>query len=166
METNHLLCDESPLVGIVGPLTTGNLFHNVFRAAELYGELLDLGFVVFCPHINVLGAMLVPRSEKMWLEWSRQFVRRCDAIVVLNGVSKGTPAEVSLAEENEIPVFREYQLEALVNHFEYTRRIYEEGRNIDFDIETLRVYETSVTMALSEEPPTTLDPTVFELKRE
>jgi hypothetical protein len=80
--------------------------RNVRYAEAVTVELLNEGFAVFCPHTNnrlMQGA--APRE--VFLEHDKEILRRCDAMYVLpdSENSKGTQAEIALAEKCAIQVF-------------------------------------------------------------
>lgn len=92
-------------VYIAGPYTKGNHNHNV-RSAILAGDrLLVEGHVPFVPHLCTLWDILHPHGWETWMEWTSTWLKECDALIRLPGASKGSDAEVEMAEELGMPVY-------------------------------------------------------------
>lgn len=105
-------------VYVAGPLTTGLTTHNVREATLAAAKLMDLGMVPFLPHTNVLAEMIAPRSEREWLEdFDFPWLRKCDAMLRLPGMSRGADEEEQVAKMHGIPVF--HTLEELVQAYDF-----------------------------------------------
>ena len=79
---------------------------NVRRAEEAALDVATHGGVPLCPHAmyrNYDGT----RTAAYWYEATEELLRRCDAILLLEGweESKGSVAEKKLAEQLGLPVF-------------------------------------------------------------
>lgn len=88
--------------------TAWDVAQNV-RAAEVAGlEVAKLGAMPLIPHANTAhfdGTM----TAEFWLAGTAELLRRCDALYVFDPErsrkSKGTQAEIVLAEQLQIPAF-------------------------------------------------------------
>ncbi len=77
-------------------------------------KLWKKGWAVICPHKNTAhfgGALNIPNS--VWLDGDLEILKRCDAIYMLKGWegSEGAKGELSLAENINIPVYYEGEVE-------------------------------------------------------
>ena len=95
-------------VYVAGPYTKGNVAANV-RRAILAGEALQrAGYSAFCPHLNHLIDFICPDiSWNEWLERDKEWLAVCDAMLRLDGESRGADAEREFANERGIPVYDE-----------------------------------------------------------
>lgn len=91
------------LLYVAGPYTgkTDNeVYENIQRARQRAKKYWELGYAVFCPHLNTaFFSGIVP--EEQFLEAGLLLLSKCDAIALpVNWeLSKGTVAEVAYAEE-------------------------------------------------------------------
>lgn len=100
-------------VYVAGPLTGSGLEHeNVRNAINVAHHVARMSidervqFVPFVPHLMAAQWGLMYREpEEFWLSMCFAWVARCDAMIVIAGVSPGTRKEVILARELGIPVF-------------------------------------------------------------
>lgn len=96
-----------PLVYISGPLTAGDVIGNVRRAIEVGDVLLNNGFAVLVPHLDILWSFLKPNSYSAWIEQDLVLLAHCDVVYRLNGFSYGSDIETMEANRLNIPVFME-----------------------------------------------------------
>ena len=99
------------LIYIAGPfraLTAWQIIKNIFRAACVALDAWKAGFSVHCPHLNN-GIFQGELPESVWLNGDKEVVKRCDALLLVEGweKSEGTKDEMRLAQEMDIPVFDE-----------------------------------------------------------
>jgi len=87
-------------------------FLNARRAIEAADKLSAAGYIPFVPHLDVLWHFVTPREERFWREWNKAWLRKCDAVVRLDGESEGADDEVEDALMLGLPVFE--GVEALV----------------------------------------------------
>lgn len=91
-------------VYIAGPHTAPDPIANTGRALAVFNELLDLGYMPFCPHLMTsLAHMVQPRDYETWMGWCFGWVAQCQVVLVL-GDSPGTRREIGLAQKLGIPV--------------------------------------------------------------
>jgi len=77
-------------------------------AIAVQAELLKAGWSVFCPHANSHFADVQHKlPPDFYYNMDLQFLRRCDAIVMLPGwiASKGATLERDLALERGLPIY-------------------------------------------------------------
>ncbi len=99
---NEKIYIAAPLLGAEGG---ESMLGNVHAAMLMAHELMDHGFVPFCPHLGVHLALVAPRPREDWLTWGLEWVKACAALYRMPGLSEGADAEVEEAERFEIPVF-------------------------------------------------------------
>lgn len=99
------------VIYICGPFTACTPWEiecNVRRAETLGLEVAKLGAMPLIPHANTRyfhGHM----TPEFWYEGTLELLKRCDALIVLNGwkSSRGARGEVDYAIEHSMPVFHE-----------------------------------------------------------
>lgn len=119
---------------IAGPISKGDLCHNVNQATDAFIRLAKAGLAPMCPHwsvyckeakrgVTVMGAGGLTRigtdrvfceatvdgcpgmTHADWLSIDLAWVQMSDCLLRLPGESKGADAEVEHARLCEIPVF-------------------------------------------------------------
>lgn len=98
------------VIYVAGPFRAENSWeieNNVRRAENLALEVWRGGMAAICPHTNTRfyqGAA----PDNVWLEGDLLIIKRCDAVLLVPGWegSSGTLAEIELAREHGIPVFK------------------------------------------------------------
>lgn len=101
------------MVYVAGPLTNGmeNIDEdyvegNIKEAIRIATWLVEKGFVPYLPHLTWYWHQRHPEiSYETWLDMCEEFIRRCDALYRIDGVSRGADHEVEFARKNNIPVF-------------------------------------------------------------
>lgn len=106
-------------VYVAGPYTKGDVAINVRNALEAANVLANLGFWPFVPHLSHFWHLVFPRPYDFWTGLDNVFLPHCDALLRLEGESKGSDAEVALAESLGIPVF--YDIDHLVEAYHRQR---------------------------------------------
>src|SRR3990167_8904370 len=100
------------VVFIAGPLSgisNGQEFEQGIQeqyvrvAVEAGIQLLQAGYAPFIPHLSWYIDPYTKYHE--WYEADLEFVRRCDLVLRLPGLSNGAHREVALADELGIPVY-------------------------------------------------------------
>lgn len=109
-------------VYICGPISKGDLAHNINQASRCFERLALAGMAPFCPHwscfsgeasrpyhlkqvIAVAAAQPTKLTHADWLRVDLAWVAVCDAVLRLPGESVGADAECGFAREKGIPVF-------------------------------------------------------------
>lgn len=85
-------------------------FHNIMMAVRAGGDVANAGAMPVVPHpMTDRLARYCARVEPFWYEGTAELLRRCDAVYVFNvehvETSKGTRAEVDLANSLGLPIF-------------------------------------------------------------
>jgi nucleoside 2-deoxyribosyltransferase len=100
------------LVYIAGPYRAKTVYEvseNIHRARQLGAKVAELGLQLFpvIPHTNTAFFDGL-REDAYWLEGTMEVMRRCDAVLLVDGwhESSGTIAETAEADRRGIPVFR------------------------------------------------------------
>ena len=94
------------LVYIACPYTLGDVAVNVKNASRVFEYLANNGVMPFNPILSHFQHMLYPRPYEWWLDWDLEFLPKCDAVVRIEGESKGADIETDYAENLGIPVHR------------------------------------------------------------
>ena len=68
--------------------------------------LLKAGFTPLVPHLTMLWDMVSPKPYEEWLDYDRELLARCDALLRVPGYSVGATRETRFAESLRIPVIR------------------------------------------------------------
>lgn len=118
-------------VYIAGPISKGDLAHNINQATEAFVKLAKAGLAPFCPQWSAFsgpvrkeptgvvwgeaGAQPNDLRHADWLAVDLEWVATADAVLRLPGESKGADQEVAEAKRLGIPVFED--INALVYHF-------------------------------------------------
>lgn len=92
-------------VGITGPYTEGDVAINVQRAMQAGSQLLTAGHFPYVPHLSHFLHMQTPQPREVWMLLSEIWLRECDAIVRIPGVSIGADREVKVAKGLGIPIY-------------------------------------------------------------
>jgi hypothetical protein len=103
-------------VYVAGPISKGDLQHNVDQAREASVRLIKAGYAVFTPQLSVfmggndmekngVGPMNAGISHRDWLEMDHSWVGISHAVLRLPGESVGADQEVSWALAEGIPVY-------------------------------------------------------------
>lgn len=99
--------DERPLVYIAAPYSKPDPVANTHKAIRTANELVDAGLVTpHVPHLTHVWHLVTPRPIDFWYEYDLALLRRCDAVLRIDGESTGADGEVAYAEKVGIPVFR------------------------------------------------------------
>lgn len=92
-------------VYLCSPYSLGDIAQNVKTAVDAADELLVQGYIPFVPHLTHFWQYLHPHNYDEWLEYDRNWLLVCDALLRLEGNSSGADREVNDAVENGIKVF-------------------------------------------------------------
>ena len=98
------------LVYIAGPYRNEKeceVFTNIMEARRVAIALWKGGFIPICPHLNTFFFNGIVKSPKVFIDGDLEIVRRCDAMVMLDGwqYSEGAFEENELAHELGMPIF-------------------------------------------------------------
>lgn len=94
-------------VYVAGPMnSSGRLMANVREACRIASILRREGFSVYLPHLNVLWELAEgSEPDHFWLDNDFAWIGRSDALLRLEGESKGGDLEVAYAKGKGIPVY-------------------------------------------------------------
>lgn len=113
-------------VYIAGPISKGDLFHNIKQAEVAFFRLLKTGFAPFCPHWScysngpvrqVDGSVTATATafggggcdHADWLGVDLEWVAASDIVLRLPGESRGADLETELADRLGIPVYHDVE---------------------------------------------------------
>ena len=104
---------EMKVVYVAGPYrapTEYGVLLNIQLAERLALKVWMAGAACICPHKNTAffgGAA----HDDVWLKGDLEIIRRCDAIICMEGWEKsvGASGEVALAKQLGIPVFERFE---------------------------------------------------------
>jgi len=102
-------------VYIAGPYTQGDIAVNVSNAMDAAEEVLKMGHTPFIPHLMHFQHMLHHRNYDEWLNYGVEWLKKCDVVLRLPGLSFGSDFEVNVAQNRDMPVF-----ESLVDFKRFT----------------------------------------------
>lgn len=98
------------VIYVAGPYRSDTEFglkQNIRNAEAVAIKAWQAGHVAFCPHKNTahFGGLC---PDEIWLAGGLEMLRRCDAMVLVQGWEKssGTLAEIKEAEKYNIPVYK------------------------------------------------------------
>jgi len=98
------------LIYIAAPYTS-DPENNTLKALEIAEQILAEGMIPFCPHLSHYWHLKYPHPWDTWLKIDVEILLRCDAVLRIQGESKGADLEVETAKLKWIPVF--YDIESL-----------------------------------------------------
>jgi hypothetical protein len=101
------------MVYVAGPLTNkmdntdeDYVSGNINEAIKVAHWLAEHGFVPYVPHLTWYWHKQYPDTPyELWLTMCKEFIRRCDALFRIDGISFGADREVEIAQSIGIPVF-------------------------------------------------------------
>lgn len=101
------MCKKRKMIYVASPYTIGNKTMNVRYQIDLFGYLLDLGFVPFLPLLSHFINIQNPQTYETWLKYDFEVIKRCNALLAckMNEESSGRDKEIIFAKEQGIPVF-------------------------------------------------------------
>jgi nucleoside 2-deoxyribosyltransferase len=96
---------------IASPYTIGSPEENVNRSLDAAEEVLRMGLVPFCPLLTHYWDLYKKHTYQEWLTYDLEWLKKCDAVLRLPGISAGADTEVKFAHALEKPVY--YSLQEL-----------------------------------------------------
>jgi len=92
---------------VAGPYTKGDQTVNVRNAIFAGNYCRLLGHIPFIPHLSMFWQILTPHDDvNFWYEYDMEWLKVCDAVLLIEGDSVGAEAEVAWAEANGLKVYR------------------------------------------------------------
>lgn len=100
---------RAPVIYVAGPYRAASpwLVEQNIRAAETWAlAVAAAGAIPLCPH-SMFRFFDKSLEDSFWLHGTAELLRRCDAIVMVNGWrdSKGSQAEHRIATTRTMPIF-------------------------------------------------------------
>ena len=103
-------------VYVAGPISIGDVRENIERGIRMGETLSVLGYAPFVPHYDLLWdkeSVAGTLNYEVYLERDFSFITTCQALLRLDGESKGADREVAWAHAVGVPVF--YTLPSLMD---------------------------------------------------
>ncbi len=100
---------------VAGPYTSGDVMTNIGEAIGEADNLLSYGFIPFVPHLTGFWHFLYPHTYNTWMGYDAEWLKECDAVLRIDGVSAGAELEIQMANDLHIPVF--YDEATLIQYF-------------------------------------------------
>ena len=100
-------------VYIAGPISKGDLQHNIDQSREAFFKLTKAGFAPFNPVLSVFAESNTPStgtttlSHKQWLQVDLSWVACAQVVLRLPGFSVGADQEVEFATTAGIPIYHD-----------------------------------------------------------
>jgi len=95
-------------VYLAGPLHgSGRTTENIHRVLKAAHRIRAAGMVPFIPHLFAFWDMVEPHEGDYWLSMDEAWLRKCDVLVRLTGVSPGSSKEEVWASEINLPIYYE-----------------------------------------------------------
>lgn len=89
---------------VSGPYTLGDQAANVRNAVLAGIEIMKWGHYPFIPHLSHFTHYLIPHAYEVWMQQDFAWLKVCNVLVRLPGLSSGADREVALAIEEGIVV--------------------------------------------------------------
>jgi hypothetical protein len=90
---------------VAGPYSTGDPIINTREAVKAAEELIKKGHIPFIPHLTMLWHLIAPHPTLFWYEYDFVWLRFCNAVLRLPGISEGADGEVKLAKHLCMPIY-------------------------------------------------------------
>lgn len=110
-------------VYVAGPISS-NVFQGVARGSAAGRQMFVDGLAPFVPHFDAFWH-LPEGNWQPYLEYDLEYVSVCDAVFRLWGTSKGADLESTIAEDMDIPVFRQRPTTHAMNGYDLL--VFDEG---------------------------------------
>lgn len=98
--------EPAPLIYIAAPYTQPDPVANTHGVIRIADALLAAGFTPLIPHLTLAWQLVSPKPYETWLEYDRELLARCDAVLRIPGYSVGATRETRFAERMNLPVIR------------------------------------------------------------
>jgi len=107
-------------VYIASPYTLGDTAVNVKLQIDTGSYLIERGYSPFLPLLAHFIHLVHPQSYETWIDWSAEWLKQCDAVLRIGGVSEGADKEVEIARAQLIPVY--FSIASLCNNMPVVRK--------------------------------------------
>jgi len=101
-------------VYIASPYSKGDPAVNVRESFVIADDLLECGFVPYPPLYTHFWHIISPKPYHKWVRLDLEWIKKCDCILRLPGISNGADGEVEFAKKIGKPVF--YSIEEIVEY--------------------------------------------------
>lgn len=94
------------LIYLAGPYTEPDPVENTHQMIRIADALLESGFTPLLPHLTLAWHLVSPKRYETWLDYDRELLAHCDAVLRVPGYSNGATRETQYADKLGIPVIR------------------------------------------------------------
>lgn len=105
---------------VSGPISRGDMVNNIRQAIDASNILVSHGFIPFVPHLSHFWNLMNPLPYETWIKMDLEWIKVCDAILRLPGLSNGGDIEVGFSESHGMPIF--YDVQSLIDYFSKLRQ--------------------------------------------
>lgn len=105
---------EIKYVYIASPYSKGDPAVNVRESFVIADDLLENGFAPYPPLYKHFWHIIYPKPSHVWIKLNLEWLKKCDCILRLPGISNGADGEVEFAKRIGKPVF--YSIEEIVEY--------------------------------------------------
>lgn len=124
----------TPIIYIAGPYRSkygvfGRIL-NILRARKLAKKVWASGFYAICPHLNsALMDGICP--DEQFLEGDIEILKKCDAILMIDGFEKSSGAinELISAREIGIEIIHEDNFNSFISFYKMEKREWKKSKN-------------------------------------
>ena len=96
------------LAYIAGKLRGQNISQNIALARKTAIKYWNLGYAVFCPHLNS-GGLIGEAPEETFIAGNLEFLAKCDVIVMMKGWEGSNGAADELERAVELGIERVFE---------------------------------------------------------
>ncbi len=103
------MINQERYIYVAGPLYGGGHLDENIKAAITISDMLSsdlIGAVPFLPHLYTFWHFRSDKHVDEWLRFDKAWLRKCDALVRIQGESPGASLEQGWAEEWDMPVLQ------------------------------------------------------------
>lgn len=102
---------------IAGPYSKPDPVENTRIAILAAEEVIKRGHTPYVPHLTLLWHLVAPHKLEWWYQYDRIWLRFCNAVLRLEGLSTGADIEVDIARQMGIPVY--FTIEDIPKGYDY-----------------------------------------------
>ena len=106
------------LIYIAAPYTYPDPIENTNKVIKTAEQIIQVGHLPYIPHLNLLWHIVVPHPPEFWYAYDLAILKRCDALLRVEGLSEGVEREVQFAIDNNILII--YGIDNFINWPKWT----------------------------------------------
>ena len=106
------------LIYIAAPYAHPDPIENTNKVIKIAEQVIQAGHIPYIPHLNLLWHIVVPHPPEFWYAYDLAILKRCDALLLVEGLSEGVEREVQFAIDNNILII--YGIDNFINWPKWT----------------------------------------------